>query len=242
MCKCIFCLTTEKSKFNTKEHIIPESLGGDDWAILPDGLYCDNCQNKFGSNIEQQALADYPFILMRTLMGIPTKKWKTPWFKYPEGHLYSLGEPGKIHYEPNDFFRKSKLLHKKIHTIVPASSKKPEFLLRTLLKIGLETIAANDKKLVFEERFDSARNYALTGRKECTWFYAQRQNDDLMNLYFNGKDWEDCHIFSDIHYEDDGLVFMHLRVYYLEFLVPLIAHLEPDPNDILDKDITIIKI
>lgn len=242
MNKCIFCLSTDKSKFNTKEHIFPESLGGDDWALLPDGLFCDECQNKFGSTIEQQALADYPFVLMRTLMGIPTKKNKTPWFRYPEGFLYSAGEPGKIIYEPNDFFRKSKYIQNKIHTIVPTSTRKPEFLLRTLLKIGLETIAANDKDLVFEERFNAARHYALTGEKESTWFYAQRQNDEFMNLYINDKDWEDYHFFSDIHYEDDGLVFMHLRIYYIEFLVPLLEYVESDPNDMLDNNVTIVKI
>jgi len=53
MTKCIFCLTTDKTLFNTKEHMLPESLGGNDWAIFPDGLFCDNCQNKFGSTIEQ---------------------------------------------------------------------------------------------------------------------------------------------------------------------------------------------
>tara|TARA_R110002051_G_scaffold324494_1_gene422029 strand:+ start:989 stop:1147 length:159 start_codon:yes stop_codon:yes gene_type:complete len=43
--KCIFCLITNDKKFNTKEHIIPESLGSGDWAILPEGLFCDKCQN-----------------------------------------------------------------------------------------------------------------------------------------------------------------------------------------------------
>ena len=240
--KCIFCLSTDESKFNTKEHIFPESLGGEDWALLPDGLFCDDCQNRFGSTIEQQALADYPFALMRTLLGIQTKKNKNPWFRYHEGFLHSAGEPGKIIYEPNDFFRKSKNLRNKIHTIVPASTKKPEFMLRTLLKIGLETIAVNDRELVFEERFDTARNYALTGKKECSWFYILRENRELMNLYISGKDWSDCHCFCDIHYENDGLVYMHFRAYYIEFLVPLLENVESDPEDLLDDEITIVKI
>ncbi len=66
-------MITDETKFNTKEHILPDSLGGGDWAILPEGLFCDNCQNIFGSSIEQQALADYPFVNFRTLLGIPTK-------------------------------------------------------------------------------------------------------------------------------------------------------------------------
>ena len=66
--------------FSTREHILPESLGGGDWAILPPGLFCDSCQNRFGSSIEQQALGDYPFTFLRTFLCIPTKKRKAPWF------------------------------------------------------------------------------------------------------------------------------------------------------------------
>lgn len=80
--KCIFCLTEDKTLFNTKEHIIPESLGSGDWAILPPGLFCDKCQNVFGSSIEQQALGAYPFSNFRTLFGVLTKKGKAPWFSY----------------------------------------------------------------------------------------------------------------------------------------------------------------
>lgn len=242
MKKCIFCLTTLPTKFNTVEHILPESLGSDDWAILPDGLFCDDCQNFFGSTIEQQALADNPFILMRTLMGIPTKKKKAPWFKSIEGTIYSKGAPGQIEYQPNDFFLKSKELKNKIHTIVPLSTKKPEMLLRTLIKIGLETIAANDRELVFENRFDAARNYALTGKKNSQWFYVQSENDNLRDQYIKGEDWEDNHIFMDVHYEDNGLVFMHIRVYYIEFLVPLIENVEVDPKDDIEKTSIIVYV
>lgn len=106
MFKCIFCLTTEKLKFNTKEHILPESLGGGDWAILPNGLFCDSCQNIFGSKIEQQALADYPFVNLRTVLGIPTKKGKPAWFDYMEGRLISGLISGILGYEPNEYFKK----------------------------------------------------------------------------------------------------------------------------------------
>lgn len=222
MSKCIFCLATEVTKFNTKEHILPESLGGGEWAILPDGLYCDDCQNKFGSTIEQQALADYPFITLRTILGIPTKKGKAPWFKYLEGTLYSAGESGKIIYEPNGYFKKAFESGQKIHTIIPTTTRKPSMMLRTLIKIGLETIAANDPKIIFEDRFNAAREYALTGFKKNPWFYIQKENDELFQLYLKNIEWKDNHNFMDVHYKENGLVFLHLRILYLEFLVPLI--------------------
>ncbi len=232
MNKCIFCLTTDPLVFNTKEHILPESLGGGDWAILPDGLYCDSCQNKFGSTIEQQALGDYPFVNLRTILGIPTKKRKAPWFNYWEGNLHSAGEPGKIIFEPNKHFEEAFNSGRKTLTIIPAFSKKPEMTLRTLLKIGLETIAANDSETIFEERFNSARVYALTGEKNYPWSYLQKEDDVLMMSYLKGETGEDHHCFMDVHYEESGLVSLHLRVFYLEFIVPLIENVqfEKDTN------------
>jgi hypothetical protein len=230
MIKCIFCLTTDKTKFNTKEHILPESLGGGDWALLPDGLFCDDCQNKFGSRIEQQALADYPFVNMRTLLGIPTKKKKAPWFKYWEGTLHAGGVPGRIIYEPNDFFKKSFESGQKTMTILPAMTQKPDMVLRTLLKIGLEILGADEGETVFEERFNPTREYALTGKKNFPWFYIQKEDYELLRLYIKGEKWEDDHCFMEIHYDDDGLVALHMRIYYLQFLVPLVENVVLDPD------------
>ena len=231
MAKCIFCLTTDETKFNTKEHILPESLGGGEWAILPDGMFCDSCQNKFGSTIEQQALADYPIVNMRTMLGIPTKKNKAPWFKYWEGTLESAGEAGKFTYEPNEYFKKAFQTRQKILTIVPAMTKKPEMVLRTLLKIGLEVIASRDKEEVFEEKFNATREYALNGNKNYPWFYIQLEDIEMFNDYIRNKEWEDYHCFMDIYYEDNGLITLHLRTYYLQFLVPLIENVILDPEN-----------
>ena len=218
MPRCIFCLTTDKTKFNTKEHILPESLGGGNWAILPDGLYCDSCQNIFGSSIEQQALADYPFINLRTLLGIPTKKKKAPWFDYMEGRLYSGGEPGRIIYEPNEYFAKAFEEGRKTITIIPAMTRNPSMVLRTLLKIGLETIAGdNGETKVFEERFDPARQYALTGVKRFNWSYLQIEHSDKLNLYIKEIAVDEEQFFMDIYDYDKEQEYLHLRVLYLDF-------------------------
>jgi len=47
--KCIFCLS-ENSSFSKEEHIIPESLGGEE--ILPKGFVCDRCNQYFGTKVE----------------------------------------------------------------------------------------------------------------------------------------------------------------------------------------------
>lgn len=231
MPKCIFCLTTEPTKFNTKEHILPESLGGGDWAILPEGLYCDGCQNIFGSSIEQQALSDYPFINLRTLLGIPTKKNKAPWFNYWEGKLSSAGVPGRIIYEPNKYFKKSFEDGTKTLTIIPAMTRKPNMVLRTLLKIGLETIAAdNGDTKIFDERFDPARKFALTGIKSYDWPYLFIEHTDKLNLYIKNivPDEEDS-FFMDIYDYDINQEYLHLHILYLDFFVPLIENVVIDP-------------
>jgi hypothetical protein len=231
MSQCIFCLTTDKSVFNTKEHILPESLGGGDWAILPDGLYCDKCQNVFGSCIEQQALADYPFINLRTLIGIPTKKNKAPWFGYMEGKLHSAGEPGRIIYEPNDYFKKAFAEGRKTLTIIPAITRKPDMVLRTLLKIGLETIAGgNGGNKAFEKRFDPAKVYALAGQKKYDWSYLQIEHIDKLNLYVKGIVADEDPFFMDIYDYDKEQEYLHLRVLYLDFFVPLIENVVIGPE------------
>ncbi|MBD0851863.1 HNH endonuclease [Maribacter arenosus] len=230
--KCIFCRTTDSSVFNTKEHIIPESLGGGDWALLPDGLFCDSCQNKFGSTIEQQALGTHPLSNFRTLLGIPTKKGKAPWFSYWEGKLTSGGGLGKLIYEPNSYFKESTLSGQKKITIIPTMSEKRDMLLRTLLKIGLETFAADltTKDEIFLDKFDAARVFALTGKKNNPWFYIQKENTDKLNYYLkNGithEEWSD-NFYADVH-EIGELIFLHFKLIYIDLVTPLIDNVIPE--------------
>ena len=227
--KCIFCLTTDTTIFNTKEHIIPESLGSGDWAILPKGLFCDRCQNIFGSSIEQQALSVYPFSNFRTFFGIPTKKGKAPWFSFWEGKIHSGGSLGKIIFEPNDFFKKSFESGQKTLSIIPAIPEKSDMVLRTLLKIGLETFAADltTKDKVFDSKFNSARKYALTGEKDSKWMYILNEDIEKLNIFLKGvteKVWVE-NFFVDVH-EEGELIYLHLKLLYIDFITPLVENVE----------------
>jgi hypothetical protein len=53
---CIFC--EGNGPFTTREHILPESLGGDDSFIMTRKAVCNKCQNYFGTKIEAVALND----------------------------------------------------------------------------------------------------------------------------------------------------------------------------------------
>ncbi len=223
MAKCIFCLS-ENGQFNTREHILPESLGGGDWAVLPDGLYCDRCQNRFGSSIEQQALGDYPFSLFRVLMGIPTKRGNAAWLKSWEGILRGSSVPGTIGYDPTTPFLSATMSGKKTAMRVLAEPLKPSFICRTLLKMGLEVIASDNRDDVFDARFDNARQYALTGDKQGVWWYLQREDEVAASSYikygFSVEDWERDVKLETVMIDDDAEVF-HLKLLFLDMFVPL---------------------
>jgi HNH endonuclease len=233
--KCIFCLSSNETKFNTKEHIIPESLGGGEWCILPKGLFCDDCQNKFGSTIEQQALATQPLILFRILFGIPTKKKKQPWFSFKQGKLISWLAPGEISYEANNKFKNAYEESRKLHTLVSSEIKRPEMLARTLIKIGLETIAYDDADKVFQRRFDACREFALTGNKNDKWYLFVKEDMESCNYFlqnFNPKEYNDNFYATviDLTEKEDSPAMLHLKLLYIDLVIPL-----TEDNFIIDK-------
>lgn len=111
--------------------------------------------------------------------------------------------------------------------------EKSDMVLRTLLKIGLETFAADlttkDKK--FEPKFDAARKYVLFGEKDKPWFYIVNEDVEQLNHYLKGineTEWTE-NFFSAVH-EEGELIYLHLKLLYLDFFVPLIKNVEMDDN------------
>lgn len=231
MARCIFCKTTE-GPFGTREHILPESLGGEEWAILPSGLFCDSCQNRFGSSIEQQALADYPFSMLRVFLGIPTKKGKAPWLDCWEGKIQAGPDLGQVGYEPASPFVASTNHGTKTQIRILAEPRKPSFVCRTLLKMALETVAARDPDGVFSDKFDEARNYALTGNKTKPWWYLQIENHESFSRLCSGvPEASDIEVSLETHHiGDDAEVFL-LRLYHLNMICPLEPRIIPPPRN-----------
>lgn len=222
MARCIFCLNSDGG-FSTREHILPESLGGGDWALLPPGLYCDRCQNRFGSNIEQQALDQYPFPLLRVLLGIPTKKGKAPWMRSPLGVLKANPYPGLVGLDPipavedpvaDGIITQVRLL---------AEPTKPSFICRTLLKMGLEVVAADRAGDAFEERFNAARTFALTGEKSGPWWFLQQEDMEAARRFILGgvsrKEWVEGVRLETL--DVGGAEVFRLGLLYLDLVVPL---------------------
>ena len=237
MPKCIFCLS-DTAAFTTREHILPESLGGGDWAILPDGFFCDTCQNRFGSSIEQQALGDYPFNLYRTFIGIPTKKRKSPWFECWEGKIAGTGVPGQFGYEPAAIFTDPYERKQKSVMRIIAQPRKPEMVCRTLLKMGLEMVAFNDGEKVFHNRYDKARTYALTGQKNSKWWYLQEEDIEQASRFFTGRameqEWADG-VSLSIEETSEGRDIFRLQLLYLTLITPLEADISSPQMDELPE-------
>lgn len=229
MARCIFCMT-KKGPFSTREHVLPESLGGGEWAVLPNGLLCDSCQNKFGSEIEQQALGDYPFSLLRTFLGIPTKKGKAPWFESWEGIIHASLLPGTVGYDPAPVFEQAVLEGKKTQIRLLARSRRPDMICRFLLKMGIEVVAWDNEQDVFCSKFDEARRFALAGEKTGKWWYLQRERMDMVSCCFTqgitADEWANQVKLEVAKLEEEHEMF-HLSLLYLDMWVPLTRVITP---------------
>jgi len=236
---CIFCKSTT-GPFKTREHILPESLGGGEWAILPPGLFCDGCQNFFGSAIEQQALGDYPFNLLRVFLGIPTKKGKAPWLSSWEGKIAGGPVPGIIHYGPASPFELPMSDGGKSAIRLLAEPQKPAMICRTLLKMALEVIAADSPTDALAGEFDDARHFARWGTKPGAWWYLQREDHALAAKLFRREvinDFEPIVLeMCRIGEADDMAEVFHLRLFFLDMFVPMESRILPDVNDLPEPE------
>ena len=244
MSQCIFCKKSS-ARFTTREHILPESLGGGDWAILPDGLYCDQCQNRFGSEIEQQALQDYPFSFFRVFLGIPTKKGKAPWFKSWEGTIRASLKPGTFGYDPALPFEQTILNAQKTQIRLLAHPLKPEMIARFLIKMGIEVVAADSAEDAFLSKFDPARRYALTGDKLHSWWYLQREEMDLASRFLtqgvSAAEWCQNVTLEVIRLNEQEELF-HLRLLYVDLFAPLTKSIEPQLNGLEEPEYRLFRV
>lgn len=206
--------------------------------MLSPGLFCDSCQNRFGSEVEQQALGDYPFSFFRVMLGIPTKKGRAPWFDSWEGKICASPRPGVLGYDPAPHFADAAASGRKTEIRILAHPIHPDMVCRTLLKMALEVIANDDREVVFHKRYDRARKYALDGKKEGDWWYLQREDMRAAARFITmgvcQKDREKGIRLSVIDIEDDAEVF-HLQLLYLDMFVPLHPRIQPPPADDLPE-------
>jgi hypothetical protein len=150
---CLFCRGI--SDHSSRSHVLPASLGGEDWACLPEGVVCSDCNQYFGAKVEAQALGSFPFICFRILFGIPTRKKKAPKMETFLGTMRAGPRPGTIGIDPNNEAVEEMLAKEQIGQLrILAEVTEPLAIARMLLKMGLETVALDDHELALSSRFD----------------------------------------------------------------------------------------
>jgi len=187
MNRCIFCLS-ETNSFSRVEHIIPESMGGDQIA-LP-GLVCDNCNQYFGKEVERVALASPVLAFERSSLCIPTKKGKYSSYQDSQFSQFKiLGQPSG---EPEVRFPPEELKHIRKHgrgqMRVPI--KDLGAITRLLLKMGLEFLAISEQADVYSSAFDGARKAARAPDPGVRWplaYGSLRVEDGIVEV---GEDEE----------------------------------------------------
>lgn len=223
---CVFC-KQHVEDFRI-EHILPESLGGGDWACAPNGLVCATCNQYFGSKVESKALGSYPFLPFRLLLGIPTKHKKAPSMKTAIGTLKSSYLPGHLGLDPYSDKVEQGVLNGEITQVrIIAEPVEPLAVCRLLLKMGLELLACNSDEAHLP-RYDAARKFARSPQPNSRWWFLIACDLESLFLRFrNGislSDWE-AGVWLSVESVDGADVF-HLKLLEMSLFVPLEQRIE----------------
>lgn len=168
--KCIFCLQSNKL-FDKIEHIIPESMGGEE--TVPTGFVCDQCNSYFGQKIEEKVLSQH-LIFSRILSGVKTKKRKYPNF---ENSVLKFQNTKKnellVRVKDTQVFNRLKTQNHMALIV----KKHEKLLIRFLLKIGLEFLIDSKKINVYDKILDNTRIAARNPKSNSTWEIGEIQLD-----------------------------------------------------------------
>lgn len=182
---CIFCKGSAEN--SNVEHILPESLGGKDWAVLDPGVVCAKCNQYFGSKVEPKALGSFPFLPMRVLLGIPTKKAKWPRLSSRLGEFRGMPFSGLIGLDPADDATESGVLSGGITRLsISTEPKCPVEVTRLLLKMGLETRAMTSPEEALSTEFDPAREFARAPKRGSSWWFCIHTDERFFRIFTRG--------------------------------------------------------
>lgn len=218
---CIFC-NSDASQSNCS-HLIPESFGGEVYPPLPPGITCTNCNQYFGSKIEEKALNSFPFFHYRMYLGIPSKKGKIPTIQSVLGKIRASPVPGKYTVlEPSEEFlnlAQGSILEEWTH----ADFVQPVFTCRMLLKIAIEYLAVTSPALARSEAMDETRKFARFAPTGMSWWFClhfehQRFFDFRSSQKMRWDDWICRTYMTHQQFGEAGL--FKLKFPFMSFLFP----------------------
>lgn len=244
---CIFCC--QSAHHCTAEHILPESLGGKEWACLPDGLVCGKCNQYFGSKVEPLALGSFPFLPFRLMLGIPTKKGAAPKMDTPYGTLHGNPLPGRIDIEPSG--RGQEIVAGTITQMrIIAEPSQPVAVCRLLLKMALEVVAHDSPADARSERYADSHRFARNPAPGAEWwFLLHTDHAALFEKFRRGvsrRDWTDGVSLRVTEYPvEDGRIaeVFHLSLLDMSLIAPMHAHiLPPIMDDLPEPDFRLFRV
>lgn len=225
---CVFCLS-EKEDQRSIEHIIPESLGGGDWAVLPPDTVCDSCNHYFGVKVESKVLQDYPFNVLRLFSGVRTKKKKWAAINHPIGKLKASPYDSVIGLDPIDEeVERQLVISDRTQLRIIAETDSPLLMCRFLLKVALECVARDSVIDAMKVRYAAARRFARNPHKGDSWWFLYRFDPALDG----GLNKETQVEIVEIEDAEMGLI----TVFGCNFFVPLHPRIVYDPSDLNEPE------
>ncbi len=212
--KCIYCLS-ESNSFSSEEHVIAESLAGDN-AFLDKGAVCDPCNHGICSELDDLLLTFEPIAFLRVQYGPFSKKGKAPRANLHNMILERTG-PREITVTPKDktggFKNKEVLEDGRVKFDFSFKGNKLNWhrLGRSIFKIALGFVALDKgHEAALDSRYDAARAYILNGEGF----------DNGMLVSFSSK--PDHRIFTRLDFRYGGTGFI-LSIFGMIFMVNIEA-------------------
>jgi len=233
---CIFCRDSVSEE--KIEHILPESLGGKDWACLPPGLVCGSCNQYFGSKVESLALGSFPFLPFRLMLGIPTKKGKSAKMKIHLGELKASFLSGLIGIEPDSKDIECAIEKGRITQFrLLAEPTEPIAICRLLLKMAIEIIAIDSKEEALSEKYDAARTFARAPKRNSKWwFLIHTDHKELFNKFKFGVSYSEWIKNIELRVSEIGGAEMFvLKLLDITIMAPLMENIIPHNLDELPE-------
>jgi hypothetical protein len=234
---CIFCKKpTDGSRL---EHVLPESLGGKEWALLPRGIVCSGCNQYFGSKVEALALSSYPFLPFRLLLGIPTKHNKPPKMETALGELKSGPTQGFLGLDPSNDEIQLAIADGRISQLcILAEPTETLAVCRLLLKMGLEAVANESVETALSPKYDSARQFARSPQPSASWwFLVCTDHARLFRRFVHGitpAEWVGGVALETA--DIGGAEIFHLKLLDMDILTPLQPNVVPSFQELPEPD------
>jgi hypothetical protein len=98
--RCLFCRRGDGG-FVSREHILPETIGNADLAMLPPGVVSDRCNNGPLAALDQTLCAYLPIAMRRAVLGMTNKAGRRTTLRFAQGRVEPMPKeevaPGDSH-------------------------------------------------------------------------------------------------------------------------------------------------